>query len=402
MTGPVDSDRLPLSEEAKLLTAAALYLLPLTIGLRAEPLGPNFILMLGLMAISVSKVLHLRQAVVKGRSYPPSLMATDFAIVLVLLGMFQLVARPLSLAPSYLWNLPGFLTPENDPNIKEATLLRGWKVFWSLGMALFGLIILWTTVAQRTLQIKRHTPVRYWIAWIAGLVLSAVMLHRTLTNDPQGVFAWYRWVAFAGLLPLAFLLLEFFDEDLFDGPCDHRAPRPPEAAPTELDLSKSSPSPTPPAPDRFGEYNATLDMIQDTARNVWVINGAYLVVAGLLARPLLDGTTMSSQSTFAWIGVAGLILSVLWLASFERNYAFYNFRIRYARMLEPDLGFRLFTDGETLSRTGMVTVRGLDPVIMSPIGRLASIQGLTRAIISLFLLGFGAAFIIGLCRLSAA
>jgi hypothetical protein len=150
------------------------------------------------------------------------------------------------------------------------------------------------------------------------------------------------------------------------------------------------------------EYRAAVAMIQDSGRNIWVINGSYLVISGFVARPLLEAIDSMSPTRIAIVGILGFFLSILWLASFERNYAFYNLRIRQARRLEDRLGFRVFTDGEVLSKIGLVAPPGIDPVAMSGIGRLGSIQKLARTVILLFGVGFAVAAIVGFCRLIAA
>jgi uncharacterized membrane protein len=217
MTNGPDTSDLPMRDEAKLVTAAALYLLPLTIGLRAEPLGPNYLLMIGLMAISVSKVVHLREAVIERGRYPAKLLALDLALVGVLLVMFQLVARPTSLTPSVTWSFERFLA--NTPlqvQESEHALLLGWRVFWLGGIVLFLLIMGWTWVAETTLRLRRRSPKRYWAGWLSGLAIAGTMFVRSLTSTPQATFDWYRVVAFSGLGPVVFLVFELLEDRLFE------------------------------------------------------------------------------------------------------------------------------------------------------------------------------------------
>jgi len=153
---------------------------------------------------------------------------------------------------------------------------------------------------------------------------------------------------------------------------------------------------------RAEEYRAVVAMIQDTGSHIWVINGAYLVVLGLLAKSFVDESQLPSPKLLLIRGAVGLVLACLWLASFERNYAFYSFRIRLARSLERQLGLDNFERGAQLSDTGFVTIPGQKPIVMPWIGSLGSIQWLTRIMIWLFLLGSALALGVGLCRTLAA
>jgi len=150
------------------------------------------------------------------------------------------------------------------------------------------------------------------------------------------------------------------------------------------------------------EYRGVIAMIQDTGRNIWVINGAYLVIMGLLAKPYLDVAIAPTTNSLMLRGGVGFALALLWLASFERNYAFYNFRIRFARSLEERLGLQSFTLGAVLGEDGVVAVPGQKPVTMAGIGKLGSIQSFTRLLIGAFLVGFAISLAVGIARALAA
>ncbi len=200
--------------EAKLLTVAALYLLPITIGLRTDGFGPNYLIMMGLLAITVSKVVHLREAVVLSRAYPRSLMYVDFSLVLLLIAMFQCLARPHSLNID-LWSPDGYrasLALQSD----EASLRNTWMLFWSLGILLFILIPIWTYVARRSQNLRRVGEWRYWFGWFIGALVSGVMLCHSVSASFEEAFAWYRIAAPIALLPFVFLFLELREEKLFE------------------------------------------------------------------------------------------------------------------------------------------------------------------------------------------
>ena len=116
------------------------------------------------------------------------------------------------------------------------------------------------------------------------------------------------------------------------------------------------------------EYKSVVGMIQDTGRNIWVIHGSFLVVAGVLAKFALEAPDRDPGTQLAASGLAGLLVVVLWLASFERNYAFYEFRINYARSLEIALGYSQFTLGKELADTGSVEIPGVGKITNEPSG----------------------------------
>jgi uncharacterized membrane protein YeaQ/YmgE (transglycosylase-associated protein family) len=136
------------------------------------------------------------------------------------------------------------------------------------------------------------------------------------------------------------------------------------------------------------EYRSVVAMIHDTGRLIWVILGTYLVLMGLIARPLLESGMISSVQERIIRGLVGAVVASLCSASFERNYAFYNLRISHARSLEAKLGFRLFTLGQRLGRDRAVAMDDGSIIRIAFPGTLASIQMQTRSMIIGFFLAF--------------
>jgi hypothetical protein len=154
----------------------------------------------------------------------------------------------------------------------------------------------------------------------------------------------------------------------------------------------------------FEEYDVLVRLIGDTGRDIWVINGAYILVVGALLSSLLTKENVGPTSATGLLlrGSLGALLSLLWWASFERNYAFYSYRIRLARSLERALNFRPFVGGDELGRNGRITVLGEGrPIVMWVIGRVGSIQWLTRTAIWIFLTCFLIAAYEGLSELTS-
>jgi hypothetical protein len=112
------------------------------------------------------------------------------------------------------------------------------------------------------------------------------------------------------------------------------------------------------APTLSDKYQAAVDLMNATGESVWLINGAYLLaetgLIGFLANSLLD---RSDGGFLVVIGaLLGMIVLILWWASFERSYGFYNFRIHYVRSLESTGGFNALTEGEKLAKGDEVKV----------------------------------------------
>ena len=133
------------------------------------------------------------------------------------------------------------------------------------------------------------------------------------------------------------------------------------------------------------EYEAAINMLQDTGQTVWLVNGAYLLATTVLLGALLS-LLGQDPSPPRWVFVAGgvvcFVICLLWWGSFERAYAFYNFRIDFARSLETDLGYSVLTQGRKLSDGEAVKISGREHRIGFP-GRLLAMQWWSRSLIGL-------------------
>ncbi len=206
-----ESDR----AKATLLTTGALYLFPVTIGLKVDGFGPSYLLMLALAAVAISKVVHLREAVTDTDSYPPQLVLVDLVIILALLVMFQLLARPFSLGTD-LWHAA---TPSDSvrPDTSDATFVRGAKVFWSLIILLFVVLIpLWTWVSWHYQGLRRHSLWRYVLGWTIGAALSGVMLHTAIYGTVPELVQRYKVAGPVSMVSLLFLALEVLEGSKFE------------------------------------------------------------------------------------------------------------------------------------------------------------------------------------------
>jgi hypothetical protein len=193
-----------------LLTVGALYFIPITVGLRLEGFGPMYLLMLGLAAVAISKVVHLREAVTDTDTYPPQLVLVDLIIILALLIMFHLLVRPFSLGTGH-W---GAGTPSElvEPDTSEAAFVSGAKVFWGLIILLFAVLIpLWTWVSWHYQGLRRHHLWSYILGWTIGSVLSGFMLHAAFSLPASELIRRYKvagWVSLVSLIFLAFEILQ--------------------------------------------------------------------------------------------------------------------------------------------------------------------------------------------------
>jgi hypothetical protein len=200
---------------AKLLTVAALYLLPITVGLRVEGIGPGFFLMVALVAISVSKVIHLREAVILKGIYPAGVLLADLSLILLLTVMFQTLAKPTGVA-SYLWLRPSIPAIPTADNL-YGLLRNSWALFWVCGILLFLLIPVWTSALYCATHLTRKKLGRYILGWALGGLVSIVMLVLTWAAPVESTFAVYRVVApVAALLAVLFLGLEVIEDKLFE------------------------------------------------------------------------------------------------------------------------------------------------------------------------------------------
>jgi hypothetical protein len=138
------------------------------------------------------------------------------------------------------------------------------------------------------------------------------------------------------------------------------------------------------------EYRAVVQLMGDTGRDIWVINGAYLLVLGVLLNSVL---TFEPRAALPMIirAFAGLFLATLWWASFKRNYSYYTYRIRLGCSLEERL-FQLgpLRGGNELGTKGWIDVPGYGPSVRLPQNKVLpnSIEGLTEWLIRFFVLGF--------------
>lgn len=154
---------------------------------------------------------------------------------------------------------------------------------------------------------------------------------------------------------------------------------------------------------RTKEYESVVALMQDTGQAVWVINGTYVIALTFLIGGLASLVSQPNATPLQlWIAVLGALLSLvvayLWLASFERNYTFYNLRIHIARTLERQVGFSLLTKGADLSEGKKVTVIEGQP-LQIPRWAGAGIQLYTRSLIIVFVLLLLGLMFIGVCRL---
>jgi|SRR5712664_1888634 len=107
------------------------------------------------------------------------------------------------------------------------------------------------------------------------------------------------------------------------------------------------------------QYNAAIGLMQDTGQTVWLINSAYLIVETAILGAV--GSLLLGEHWGLLIVTAlfGFLLFVFWLASFQRSYGFYNFRVHYVRSLEADGPFSLLTEGIPFSEGDPVeAIRG--------------------------------------------
>lgn len=140
---------------------------------------------------------------------------------------------------------------------------------------------------------------------------------------------------------------------------------------------------------RAREYDATVTIVRDTGRTMWIINGCFIIAAVLIGWPLLrTGLSPQSTGTMVLCGFAGATLGVVWMASLERSLHVHSVAIQHARVLEHRLGFSLF------SRSTRIEAMNGEPHAAYP--DVAAVRWWARALIAGFVLGSLAVGVIGL------
>ena len=145
----------------------------------------------------------------------PETASPDLSIILTLLVMFQLLAKPYSLSAG-LWHaaaLSGLIGEDKT----DGTFVRGAKLFWSLAIVLFAVLIpLWTRVSWQHQGLRRHDLWRYIVGWGIGAGLSAYMLSAAIYGSTTELSQHYKVAGPVSLISLLFLALEVHTGSKFE------------------------------------------------------------------------------------------------------------------------------------------------------------------------------------------
>lgn len=202
----------------KFLTVAALYVLPMTIGLRSESslFSPSNILMLALDLLAVSRIMNIRAVVAKKDAYHPSVMFVDLVVILILAVMFHCLARPF-IVSAWLVDFDTFRTPILSQPHEPPAIRNTWLVFWVCAFVLFISIAVWTHYVRTHHRLKRVKERRYEFGWVAGLLVSLAMSILSALVTPQSLYVWYGLAAMVGLgLMVYFFVKEINQDELYE------------------------------------------------------------------------------------------------------------------------------------------------------------------------------------------
>lgn len=203
--------------QAKFFTVAALYILPITIGLRSESslLSPNNILMLALNILAISRIMNVRQAV-RTDEYNHWVMSVDIVMVLLLAVMFHCLARP-AVVGQWLVDFAAFKTPRLPQVYEVAAIKNTWQLFWGSSILFFILLAVWTGLVYKFHGLKRKNLWRYAVGWALGGLVSLAMLIFSTVFDAEATYKIYFFVA-VGLSGVTawFFLREMKQGDLFE------------------------------------------------------------------------------------------------------------------------------------------------------------------------------------------
>lgn len=89
------------------------------------------------------------------------------------------------------------------------------------------------------------------------------------------------------------------------------------------------------------KYKITIDFLKFEASTLWQIFTAFFIGHNILAVIIIELLTNEKAQPLNYpllffIGIAGLIIAFLWLATFKRNSDWYNFRMEQAKRAEAD------------------------------------------------------------------
>lgn len=95
------------------------------------------------------------------------------------------------------------------------------------------------------------------------------------------------------------------------------------------------------------KYSVAITLIQAQVQLFWLIFGAFLLSETVLLGAIASIDKNDSNNLIFWGSILGILISLLWLTTFNYNHAFYQLRIYEARELEPQTG-EFFTNGRKL------------------------------------------------------
>ena len=95
------------------------------------------------------------------------------------------------------------------------------------------------------------------------------------------------------------------------------------------------------------KYSVAITLIQAQVQLFWLIFGAFLLSETVLLAAVTSIDKNDSNNLIFWGSILGILISLLWLTTFNYNHAFYQLRIFEARELEPNTG-EFFMNGRKL------------------------------------------------------
>lgn len=109
------------------------------------------------------------------------------------------------------------------------------------------------------------------------------------------------------------------------------------------------------------EYEFAISLIQYHTELLWLTFGSFLlaetVLIGFLGTALYEQNSVVTENIVVFIGsLLGFIICILWYATFQHNYTYYELRILQARKCESELGYKLLQDGQKLSSGKFVNI----------------------------------------------
>lgn len=107
-------------------------------------------------------------------------------------------------------------------------------------------------------------------------------------------------------------------------------------------------------------YEKALELLRFEGEMLWKIMSAFMVVHTIMLAAIEQ--LMTQQTTLKWLVIVlcifGLLACLLWLGTFNRNTAYYHFRMSQAKLAEPATWELLNGSAEKFAAGYPVTVDG--------------------------------------------